>query len=85
MKVVFIEWNGEITAGCVGDNVGRGLANMVWQADAQRGEVIAEMSQRVNELTTSQEEFYQEIFELGRRYERERIRERTNEAEDILD
>lgn len=79
MRVVFVEFNGEVTAECVGDNVGIGLANMVWQADARRGEVVAEMSQQTDEMTAAQKKSYEEVFKLGRIFQHKLMPHRVDD------
>ena len=73
MRIVFVEFDGEVAANCVADNVAVGVANSIWQTDARRGEVVAEVSSQIYDgsLTAERKKFYEEIFELGRQYERQ--------------
>lgn len=85
MRVLFVRLGNRIVVDYAGDPVNIGQAAREWKEDARTGEVVAEMSQRTDALSSHREKFLEEIFELGRQYEREQNQKRVNEAEDILD
>jgi hypothetical protein len=83
MRVVFVECGGQITASWVSDNVAVGeTIMMVLQDGVRRGEVVAEVSQQTygGPLPAKRKQFYEEIFNLGRQYERRKQKAETLQA-----